>query len=167
MNLTKPFLNCSCTECFLKTDSSTTCVLWDRYVVFNKRLYTEGTVFKKPALLEPLVKVVMLVFMRIQKNVKKYNHIHEKKTLSCCQRNLSFDSTKRPKNHYYRKNTKTILKLVMLLFVLEWTHRLQRVPYGHRKDYKINTHTVNYSKNPGYSKNKTQIHSVTLTETWF
>ena len=78
-----------------------------------------------------------------------------------------FDSIKRPKNHYYIRNTKTILNLVMLLFVLEWTHRLQRVPYGHRKDYKINTHTVNYSKNPGYSKNKTQIHSVTLTETWF
>ena len=128
--------------------------------------------FKKPALLGPLVKVVMFVFMRIPKNVKSTTIFMEKKKSEMLPKKFEFRFYKKTKNHYYIKNTKTILKYVMLLFVLEWTHRLQRVPYGHRKDYEINTHTVNYSKktclfkeqNAGFSA---QIHSVTLTKTCF
>ena len=41
----------SYTVCFLKTVSLATRVLTDRYIVFIKIVYTEGTVFMKPAVL--------------------------------------------------------------------------------------------------------------------
>ena len=37
------------TMCFLKLGHSATCVLMDEYIVFHKRVYTEGAVFMKPA----------------------------------------------------------------------------------------------------------------------
>ena len=41
--------------CFLKTVPSATCVLWDRKILFlfMERVYTEGTVFMKPAVCPP------------------------------------------------------------------------------------------------------------------
>ena len=37
------------TVCFLKTIPSANCVLWEREIVFIKRVYAKGTVFMKPA----------------------------------------------------------------------------------------------------------------------
>ena len=43
------FVNVSTTVCSLKTVPQAICEKWDRYIMFIKRVYTEGTVFMTPA----------------------------------------------------------------------------------------------------------------------
>ena len=38
---------------FLEMVPSATSEMWDRKIVFIKRIYTEGTVFMKPAVVDP------------------------------------------------------------------------------------------------------------------